>query len=456
VQEFWRFKGSFLVFRRAIAWFGRQSPGLTRATLVLALRVTTLASKLLLAILLASALSPSDVGTYGLVVAVLSMAVVAVGLELYTQTNREIVTASPQHRAELLRDQLVVYLLAYTSAGVLLLSASAIGLLAPELALVLGALIVADHLSQEVFRTLIFLSKLVVANVVLFVRAGAWVLVLPIVWASPEARNIWTVFVLWLGGAAISLLIGLLALRELPWRAAFAAPIDWSSIRKRLRKAVPFIVSAIAALLTLFGDRLFIEVFSGREALGVYTLFFGLAVAVTSIVTSIVSHRHLPRVIAAAQAGRREMEQAVTQFLVGNFAVTVVLSVAAAIAVFPILAIIDKPEYSAATNVYVILLAAMGIRTLSDVPSAALYGMHADRRLLATNLVAAAAAGIGNLLLVPSMGLIGAALAALATSVVLLTAQTLVALLSWKQLGKLAAAEAESTTVPERVTDLIV
>ena len=80
-------------------------PAVIAAVAVLILRALTLSSRFLFSLLLARMLSAEEVGQYGLVTAILAFALLALGLEFYSHTLRELVPASPARRAEIIADQ---------------------------------------------------------------------------------------------------------------------------------------------------------------------------------------------------------------------------------------------------------------------------------------------------------------------------------------------------------------
>ena len=72
------------------------------------LRGLTLASRFLLTLLLARMLSPAEMGEYGLLTAALAFALLAIGLEFYSYTLREMVPATPARRTRIIADQMTL------------------------------------------------------------------------------------------------------------------------------------------------------------------------------------------------------------------------------------------------------------------------------------------------------------------------------------------------------------
>ncbi|MBZ0218595.1 MAG: hypothetical protein K8F25_18715, partial [Fimbriimonadaceae bacterium] len=187
-----------------------QQSGLARrlisvGIITLALRVITLVSKLLLTLAMARMLSTTDVGSYGLVVAILSISTVAVGLELYTQGNRELVGLAPVDQVRIIRDQFILYGATYFAAGIVLFGTVLLDFVSAAFGGIVLGLLILDHFSQECFRVLIYLSRTVWANLILFFRAGVWAYVaIAMMFVYPSLRVVESVFLLWAVGALAS------------------------------------------------------------------------------------------------------------------------------------------------------------------------------------------------------------------------------------------------------------
>jgi O-antigen/teichoic acid export membrane protein len=402
----------------------------------LVLRLATLVSKLFLTLAMARLLSPAVLGSYGVVSAVLSIAVVIVGLELYTQGNRELVLLEPEKQVLLIRDQFALYGITYFIAGLIAFACATIGWLTPTASAIVLVLVMADHLSQECFRVLIYLSRTIWANIVLFLRAGAWCYVAVLLMViAPATRGIEIVLILWAAGALAGIGFAIFAVRDLPWTAIFHTAISWHWIGQRLLTALPFIVTAAAAIASIYSDRFFLDSYAGREAVGVYTLFSGFALAILSLVTATVSQQFLPRLVAAVPRGCAASLSVVKSFLISNIVVTSLISVGAVIAIQPMLAIVGKEEYINETPIFAVLVAAMAARAIADVPTGILYGVRADRRLMVTNLMSMAFSLGLNAALVPTWGVLGAAWAAVGASLAFLCLQTLFAVHSIRRLA---------------------
>src|SRR5262249_11352782 len=119
------------------------------------LRGLTLASRFLLSLLLARMLTPAEMGDYGLLTAVLAFALLAIGLEFYSYTLREMVPAMPAGRTQIIANQMVLGLVALLAIGVFVLTAIIAGLFPPGLAPWFLLILITEHISLEATRILI-------------------------------------------------------------------------------------------------------------------------------------------------------------------------------------------------------------------------------------------------------------------------------------------------------------
>jgi O-antigen/teichoic acid export membrane protein len=413
---------SVKVTARARAMKLARHPAAKAAGVSFLLRALTLGSRLLLSLLMARLLLPAEMGLYGLVSAALAFALLAVGLEFYTHTMREMVTLGPAERVRILANQAALFCCSFAVTAVIALGASAFGLLPIAITVWVLVLVALEELSLDGARTLIVSSRQAQAYMVLFLRGGLWVYVVgAVMLVYPETRSIYTVLIGWAAGGAIGTAYALFCLRTLPWRALAGFRPDWTWIQTGLRTVQPFIATAIGTLALTYVDRFVIESFMGRDAVGIYTFYSTICIGIMSLGTS-VSHQFLPRIVAAHGESPAAFKQVIAIFLFAQSAVAGSMALLTAAAVWPILLVLQLNLYADWIHVFYVMLLGAMLRAVSDVPSYALYAARADRRLLACNLGAAALSLVLNVLLVPHIGLMGSAVAMAVSSAFVLIA----------------------------------
>ncbi len=378
-------------------------------------RGLTLGSKFLLLLYLARIFTPAELGVYGLMVVTISVSLYLLGLDFYTYNTREILGGVRADYPRRMRDQMVFHGLTYAVVLPALLLVFAAGTLPWRFAGWFYLLLLLEHLSQEAYRFLITLSRSNRANLVLFLRSGAWVFGVVgagLLW--PEAISVDRVCFAWLLGVSASIAVAAYSVRDIAWREGLRAPVDWVWIRRGTGVSLRFFAATISLLGIGFADRYFLQYFRGEEAVGIYTFFGQFANSIQVFVSTAVVTVIYPRVVAAWQNKnlalyRSEMKRLVKSVLLVSGA----LVACVAVGISPILSLVDKPIYTEHVDIFWLLLAASTLLALSYIPHYALYARNHDRTLIAASLFGLAA-GIGaHALLVPALGERGAAMGTL-------------------------------------------
>lgn len=353
----------------------------------LALRGVTLASKFLLIFFLARFLEPAELGLYGLLAATIGYALYLLGLDFYTYTTRELLKRDREEWGGLLKDQGALTLVLYVLFVPLLSLVFATGTLPWPMAGWFFGLIVLEHLNQELMRLLIAISRPVLANVVLFLRQGAWaVIATALMFFDPETRNLETVLLAWtLGGLAALLLAAgrLCQLRIGGWRKR----VDWSWIRQGVKVAVPMLVATLAIRGVFTLDRYWLEALSGLEVLGAYVLFMGIGNAMMSFLDAGVFAFLYPGLISAFQKGDADaFRQGVKRFFIQTTVFSLCFALVALVLIDPLLSWLDKPLYREQQGMFPWILLAIFLYALGMIPHYALYAQGRDRPLIHSHI----------------------------------------------------------------------
>jgi O-antigen/teichoic acid export membrane protein len=387
---------------------------LTTTALTVALRLATMASKAVLVVYLGRAMGPEDLGTYGLMAGAVGFTAYLVGAEFSLFSSREILRVAAEERLAMLRSQAAFHLVAYAVIGPLCLAVFTFGLLPWHLAGWFYALAIVEHLSLELHRLFVTLSRPIVANAVLFVRGGVWVYALALVVACSEgALELNWVWAAWATSGLIAVICaGTLLAFNLTGRATTASAVDWRWIRKGLVASLPFFLSAMAFRLIEVTDRFVLQHFLGEAKVGVYVLYAQLA----SVVQAFVSGLELafyPRIIGAYIQG--QSDRYLEQLRKFAFAAIVSAGAVALLMAFLILPIVDwfpNPVYGENLGAYWILLATTLLSTCVTLTYYPLYVRHKDGMILRGVLLGSGANIAANVTLVPVYGLTGAAVSA--------------------------------------------
>jgi len=385
----------------------------------LGLRGGGMVGKFLLIFFLARILPPEDVGMYGLFTATMTYALYLLGLDFYTYSGRVMLHSENKMWPAMLRDQAVLfvcsYLVVFPLLGLIFIS----GLLPIKYVLVFYVLLIVEHLSQELSRLMVVIGKPLAAGIFLFIRSGAWCYVLVAAhlagYATAELKN---VFWLWVMADTLVLIGGIWLLRKLPW-GNMTWGINWAWIYQGLKVAALFFIGTIALRGMFTLDRYFVQIFSSREMLGVYTLFLGICNSLIGFVDAAVFSFRYPALVSLCKSGEQVAFKTAKRNLGRQTWIAVtVLVLAAGLLVIPVLEWIDKPIYLQHLPVFYVLLAASAVFVLSHIPHYALYAMGHDRSIVGAHISGFIVFIVLGALFATTYGMIGVATALLIAFVV--------------------------------------
>lgn len=392
----------------------------------LALQAITVLSKAVLFLVIARYLPLSEVGVFGLVVLTLGLALHLAGLDFYAYSTREILARGEESAARLFRDQLLFHLASYTLIVPALLLLFQQGVLEWRFLWYFLALLVLEQLVQELQRLLFTLSRPVRAAWLFFLRGGAWGwAAIALLIARPEARRLEVVFQCWLAGLTIALIYALYCVRDLDWRGAVGAEIDWGWIRRGMAVGLPLLIASLAFRAMTAVDRYVLERHLGTEAVGVYTFYANIRNVVLGALEFGVILILRPRIVAAFQdSSMAEYRQLMRKM--GWFTATLgaALCLGAALLIRPLLALLEDPAYGKHLGAFALILVSAAAVAMTEIPHTGLYARHLDGAIIVASLAGLVVAITANLFLVPRMGIEGAALATLMAVLVLGASKT--------------------------------
>jgi O-antigen/teichoic acid export membrane protein len=388
----------------------------------LCMRGAGMVGKFLLIFFLARILPPEEVGIYGLFTVTVSYALYLLGLDFYTYSGRGMLHDEKKMWPAMLRDQAVLFACSYLVVFPLLGLVFIAGLLPDKYALAFYILLILEHLSQELNRLMVIINKPLAAGAFSFIRSGAWCYALVAVYLYGLIKvDLQIVLWQWALADTLVLISGIWMLRKLPW-ANMTWRINWTWIYEGLKVAVPFLFGTLAlrGLFTL--DRYFIETFSGREILGVYTLYTGICFSLIGFVDAAVFSFRYPILVSLYKSGKRAAFNAAKRdFVRQTLVVVILLTLAMGLSIVPVLQWINKPIYQQHLPVFFVLLAASAVFVISHIPHYTLYAMGQDRSIVGAHIAGFFVFIVFSELLVQSymMGMVGVAIALLVAIVVM-------------------------------------
>lgn len=408
-------------------------------------------------VVLARLLGPSDLGRYSLVVAATSLASTITTFRLETHLLVALGEAHPGDRTR------VEFEIAIRSALILTLPVLAIGLLAIALFPVLDlhwwvialasleVLIAPAFFSRSVLQARAKQSAIASATVLGRVSWIAWVLIL-LVLDKPSIPAI-------IGGRIFSLCLEIAYLRYAASLSLLPRkPANLRGEISALRRSAPLALAGITGVSSNRIDQFLVTGFAGARANGLYASGVRLAELVR-IVPAVVQNVLTPALVSLSDGN--DAHQLRRAFRDGTLLMVVPTAFLASVLVGSAEGIVELTlgnAYSGSTGTLA-LLAIAEVPVALSTASAQVALAVGDRRVLASSMVLGLAINIvGNLILIPRIGISGAAISSLIAysaaslrfffarsmrtlgvySILLLTARSLICLFLAASVGRLS------------------
>lgn len=376
------------------------------------LRGATLLSKFVLIFVLAKYMEPPQVALFGLLSSAVSYSLYALGFDFYNYSTRELIIADSSGKDAVIRNQATFQTLTCLVFLPILLFMFDRYFPGDGLLIWFCALLLSELFSQELYRMLIAYTSQRLASTVLFVRSGVWVYAaVTLMWAGPQFRQLEIVLLLWLFGAGLSCVIGVIAisrLQEISWRGG----IDVLWIKRGLKVAVPLLLSTMALKGVFTFDKFIVETSSGLDIAAAYILYAGISMALLSFLDAGVFVFYYPKLISLWRDKKHEVMHKNLKMMLLKTILVCVIFVAAAYSMLDfVLGWLDKEVYIEHSYLLGWLLSASVLYSLSMVPHYALYASSHDKWIVVSHIICLMTFLVLTLLLVEVMGAVAVPIA---------------------------------------------
>ncbi len=381
------------------------------------LRMATLGGKFVLLIILSRYLPVEDVGAYGLMVSITALAQFAFGYELYHYTTREIVTATPVNQVRMIKWQGLCHLFAVMVFAPFFLLCFALGFAPWQYLGWFIALAILELLAQETYRFLICSKKPLSAAIALFIRGGLWsYIVAALFLAGVITPSIEYVWIAWISGVLLSISFAFFGFRKLPWAKGKIAPIDRLWIKNGAKTSSFFFLSGICTLLIQNADIFILNKLHGLSDVGVYVFFATLAKSIQSLVYSATTMIYLPDLTRSYKEGNMvEYQIFKKRHSKSVIIISIAVSIVAVAAINPLLWLTGKDDYIKNIHLFWLLVPAVAMYSISDIPHLSLYVAGKDKLLLLSTAITLIFCIVLDIILIHLFSFTGAAIALLSS-----------------------------------------
>lgn len=353
------------------------------------IRGISMISRFLLIIILAKLLPLSDLGIYGLLVAGIGFAVLFVGFDYYSYSNRELLSVHKDEWSKIIVNQIYAYLPLYLLFIPIAMVVHYYKLLPSGYFIWFIVLMVIEHISIEQNRLLNTMQKQLSASMVLFLRSGAWVLfMLPLIIYIDSFRNLETVLYAWLTGGLASISFATFAIKNSVQDWHFIKP-NYGWILKGYKIGLLFILGTVTFRAISTGDRFLLEQMSDVSMVGIYVFYVSLTVGATAFIHAGVIVFSTPKIVTAFQEGEVLKFKYLMKRFLKELMISIVVMVLSLYLFIPfIIEWIDKVSYLDHYDVFYIIMSTAGVTVLNSHPSTYLYASRRDKYTLLSNFSA--------------------------------------------------------------------
>lgn len=351
--------------------------------------------RFILVIALAKFLTPSDVGTYGLLAASVVIGQLILGFEFYTYTQREFINLGEHNQSFVILHHALFVIFTYLASAPFLWAAFRTDILPSDLYLWFQAILLFEIFAQEVNRFLILMGHQLFASSLLFLRHGSWVIVAIFsMWYDERCRTIITVWASWSAAAATAAVIGIWFLYKKIEFTKISFDLRW--LVRGLSVCSLYFIGALC-FRGLFGlDRWATKYLMGSDFLGIYVVYIALGMVAISVLDPLVFSFMYPKLLRRVRAGEMTKFQStmaeLTKKTLTTLALIAITSALAALFLFP--AFLDR-EYLDYLGIFWPLLAASMAYGLSMIPHYGLYALGEDKLILFAHVSGLALFAVG-------------------------------------------------------------
>jgi len=383
-------------------------------------------AKFLLIVYISKNMSLEDLGLYNIIAVTVAWSVYVVGFEFYAYSLRHIVGETTTVISSHVFNQVIFHLAGYSVLFVLSPVLVAFDFVPLALLPYFVLITVFDQLSQECFRICVALERSQFANFIHFIKSGLWVyplLLLP--YFFNQDISVHLILSAWLAGTIVAFGIGALKLARLNVLNFRGVRMDFGWIKQGAVVAFPFFIISISQLTMDFSDRYLIDFFLTKTDVGIYSFYYGIANVPITLITSVLVSQYYPRIINIYKfpTPEKERKRVARKFMVQCLGLAVVTSGASFILIQFLLKFIGRQQLLDNIDLFYLMLVQVMLFAIQVVIQTVLYARHEDKYLLYSALAAAVMNIVINLLLVPAIGVNGAAIATILSMALMLVAR---------------------------------
>lgn len=377
-------------------------------------RGSTIGARFLFTLFLSKEFSTEILGRYSLFTTTILIFYFLLSFSFDSYSHREILQKKESEQPAYIASQFAFYLVSFLLFVPIGVGFFLMGFLPFYLFPYFLVLLALETLNQTFFSLFMILQKSVVANIILFFNQGFWIVsILLIFFVQPEILSFEVFLLAWIFGGLIAVIYAFIQLKR-KYLNFIIGKIDWIWIRSGVQVSLLFFCSTLSYKAIEFSDRYIIEHDLGLSQVGIYSFFAQMANLISAAINILVITILYPKLIMCFIQHDHDGFLAVRRKMYLRIAILgITLTVFEVLFIHLLLQWLGKEVFRAEITAFYILLISNLVMNLSFIPHYCLYALKKDKVLLVTTLLGAIFNIVFNVILVPKIGISGAAISAL-------------------------------------------
>jgi len=383
------------------------------------LRIGGIGSKFLVFTLMSKYFQTDIFGDYSLMTSIITVSIFMLGLDFYNFSIRDILTTEDDSQ---IRSKVATTFILYGFIYMFFVCFSytifkSVDYINPFTWSLIG-LCITEHLSQEIYRLLIGFKRVLLANILLFLRTVGWaIVILYFVFFEVLEVTIDLIFKLWLLANTLTILyvFCLAIFKNIKFRSS--VNIDYKWIKKGIRVCYLFFLATVSLKAIEYANRFIIDYYLGKEIAGVFTFYSSLSILITVYINTIVISYELPELITHARSNKikglfiKFKKSMTIQLIVGSLLLLMIIK--------PLLIWQNKPIFENYLPLIFFMLIGVGLMNYSLIYHFKLYVFHKDWQIFKIMMITGALSLILAVILTAFFGVYGCALSVVLSGILM-------------------------------------
>ncbi len=379
---------------------------------LMGIRGTSLVCKFGLTLFIARFIGFEVLGLYGLIIASTFIVPAFTGLGIMFIRTRNAVT---QSTAEIVRTIFYYRRLISLIYVPLIMLAVIIGLYRGDvwIALLIGVIVMLEHVNNDFYNLMLNLSKPLVANILHFLRSAVWIVAfMAVAYIEPDFRTIEFLLLMWIIGAVLAVFGFFWVHRTWPWgdKRPLLPTVTW--LKKDFQTSRTIYLNNIIHSSGDYINHFLVTVFLGLELTGIYVYFMQIVSALSNLLRTGVIQNMRPHLVKAHKSLDGTFDGLHKSCLKQTLFIAVVLSIIALpVMYFLTVYVVDKPLAIDLFGILWINLFVFILMMVMEVDQLILYSHHRDALTLKINALYVVGLLVLNTILIPFFSIWGTAIA---------------------------------------------